>query len=51
MTIMEVCWMLLFDTIHHRGQITSYYRAIGSAQPSLMGFTLEEEEAMIAAQN
>ena len=47
-TLMDFCWMMLFDTIHHRGQLTSYYRPIGSTQPNLMGPTLEEEEAMMA---
>ena len=46
--LMNACWMLFYDTIHHRGQLTSYYRAIGSTQPSLMGPTTEEEEAMFA---
>ena len=49
-TPMKFCWMMLFDTVHHRGQLTSYYRVIGATQPSLMGPTMEEEEAMMAAQ-
>ena len=51
MPMMQVCWMMLFDTIHHRGQLTSYYRPIDIVQPSLMGPTLEEEEAMMAKMN
>ena len=50
-TPMQFCWMMLFDTIHHRGQLTSYYRPIGSVQPSLMGPTWEEEEAMMSKSN
>jgi hypothetical protein len=50
-TLMEICWMMLFDTVHHRGQLTSYYRSIGTTQPSLMGPTYEEEMAMMAKQN
>jgi len=51
MTLMEFGWTLLFDTVHHRGQLTSYYRPIGTPQPSLMGPTLEDEEAMMAKSN
>ena len=47
-TPMQFCWMMLFDTVHHRGQLTSYYRVVGAAQPSLMGPTMEEEEAMMS---
>ena len=47
--LMQVCWMMLHDTVHHMGQLTSYYRIMGTEQPSLMGPTLEEEEAMMAA--
>ncbi|MEO8086644.1 MAG: DinB family protein [Bacteroidota bacterium] len=51
MSLMQTCWTMLFDTIHHRGQLTSYYRPIGSVQPELMGPTLEVEEAMMAKMN
>ncbi len=51
MSLMQACWMMLFDTIHHRGQLTSYYRPIGSVQPELMGPTMEVEEAMMAKMN
>jgi uncharacterized damage-inducible protein DinB len=47
----EVCWMMLFDSVHHRGQLTSYYRPIGVPQPSLMGPTFEDEMAMMEKQN
>jgi uncharacterized damage-inducible protein DinB len=50
-TMMEICWMFLFDSVHHRGQLSSYYRPIGVTQPNLMGPTLEEEMAMMAKQN
>lgn len=51
MPLMQICWTMLFDTIHHRGQLTSYYRPIGSTQPELMGPTAEVEEAMMAKMN
>lgn len=50
-SIMQHCWMMLFDTVHHRGQLTSYYRMLGFAQPELMGPTAEVEEAMMAKMN
>lgn len=49
MPLMQVSWMMYIDTIHHRGQLTTYYRTLGITQPSLMGPTLEEEEAMMAS--
>lgn len=51
MPLNELCWTMLFDSVHHRGQLTSYYRTIGTTQPNLMGPTLEEEIAMMAKQN
>ena len=50
-SLMQTCWMFHFDTVHHLGQLTSYYRVIGTTQPSLMGPTAEEEEAMMAKAN
>ena len=47
--LMKECWMMNNDTIHHRGQLSSYYRPIGLAQPGFYGPTAEEEEAMMAA--
>ncbi len=43
-----MCWMFLFDIIHHRGQLSTYYRAMGAAQPSIYGPTAEMIEAMMA---
>ena len=51
MPLFQICWTLLFDTIHHRGQLSSYYRVIGVAQPELYGPTYEVEEAMMAKAN
>jgi len=50
-SLMDFCWTLLFDSVHHRGQLTSYYRILGVAQPSVMGPTYEEEMAMMAKAN
>lgn len=50
-SLMQVCWMMFYDIIHHRGQLTTYYRLLDITQPSLMGPTFEEEEAMMAKAN
>jgi len=47
-TLMQFAWIMHNDTIHHRGQLSSYYRNLGVAQPNLFGPTKEEEEAMFA---
>ncbi len=51
MSLMQSCWTMLFDSVHHRGQLTSYYRMLGVTQPELMGPTAEVEEAMMAKMN
>src|SRR4051812_46564571 len=48
-TLMQFAWTMYHDNIHHRGQLSSYYRNLGEKQPSLMGPTHEEELAMMAA--
>ena len=45
----EMFWSLLFDTIHHRGQLSTYYRQIGLRPPSIYGPTAEDREDMKAA--
>ena len=45
------CWMFLFDLIHHRGQLSTYYRPMGAAQPAIYGPTAEMVEQMMAAQS
>ena len=45
------CWMFLFDLIHHRGQLSTYYRPMGMTQPSIYGPTSEMVEKMMAEQN
>jgi len=46
--LMDLAWTLYKDSIHHRGQLSSYYRNLGVTQPNLFGPTTEEEEAMMA---
>jgi uncharacterized damage-inducible protein DinB len=42
------CWMFLFDLIHHRGQLSTYYRPMGAKQPAIYGPTAEMVEEMMA---
>jgi uncharacterized damage-inducible protein DinB len=42
-------WMFMFDIIHHRGQLSTYYRAMGVRNPSIYGPTAEDIEEMMAA--
>lgn len=36
-------WMFLFDIIHHRGQLSSYYRSMGVRNPQIYGPTADDE--------
>lgn len=47
-TLGETCWMFLFDLVHHRGQISTYYRPMGATQPAIYGPTAEMVEEMMA---
>jgi len=35
-------WEFLFDTVHHRGQLSTYLRPMGSTVPSIYGPTADE---------
>lgn len=37
-----LAWSFLFDIIHHRGQITTYLRPMGSTVPQVYGPTADE---------
>ena len=43
-----MCWMFMFDLIHHRGQLSTYYRPMGATQPNIYGPTAEMVESMMA---
>lgn len=45
------CWMLLIDIIHHRGQLSTYYRHMGVRIPNIYGPTAEDFEAMMAGKS
>jgi uncharacterized damage-inducible protein DinB len=33
----EVAWGMLFDSIHHRGQLSTYLRPLGAKVPAMYG--------------
>jgi uncharacterized damage-inducible protein DinB len=35
--IREHCWWILFDGVHHRGQLSAYIRPMGGKVPSIYG--------------
>ncbi len=48
LSMRDMCWKLFFDVIHHRGQLSVYYRPMGVANPSIYGPTAEIMEARLA---
>lgn len=44
----DTFWMFMFDIIHHRGQLSTYYRTMGVRNPQIYGPTAEDMEAMAA---
>lgn len=36
------CWIMLLDTIHHRGQLSTYLRVMGAKVPSIYGPSADE---------
>jgi uncharacterized damage-inducible protein DinB len=38
----DALWMMLFDTVHHRGQLSVYLRASGAKVPSIYGASGDE---------
>jgi uncharacterized damage-inducible protein DinB len=38
----DMAWGFLFDAIHHRGQLTTYLRAMGEKVPSVYGGSADE---------
>ena len=39
-------WFILFDAIHHRGQISAYLRPMGGKVPSIYGPSADEQGGM-----
>lgn len=44
----KVCWMFMHDLIHHRGQLSTYYRSMSLVQPNIYGPTAEMMAQMMA---
>jgi uncharacterized damage-inducible protein DinB len=42
MKVIDVLWYMLFDSIHHRGQLSVYVRLAGGKVPSIYGPTADE---------
>jgi uncharacterized damage-inducible protein DinB len=40
----DLAWSFLFDIVHHRGQITTYLRPMGSTVPQVYGPSHDEPE-------
>ena len=38
----QMAWSFLFDIVHHRGQITTYLRPMGSTVPQIYGPSADE---------
>ena len=36
-------WEFLFDAVHHRGQLSTYLRPMGSTVPSIYGPSADEQ--------
>jgi uncharacterized damage-inducible protein DinB len=47
--IVHMFWALLNETIHHRGQLSTYYRAMGVRPPNIYGPTFEDVQEMLAS--
>jgi len=44
----DISWRLFFDVIHHRGQLSVYFRPMGAVNPMIYGPTAEMVEKMMA---
>ena len=44
-TVGEILWLFHFDLIHHRGQLTTYLRPMGSKVPSIYGKSGDADSA------
>jgi uncharacterized damage-inducible protein DinB len=41
----DLAWMLLFDGLHHRGQLSTYLRPMGAPVPSIYGPSADAQPA------
>ena len=42
-TVGGLLWIALFDTVHHRGQLSTYIRPMGGKVPSIYGPSADDE--------
>jgi uncharacterized damage-inducible protein DinB len=42
MPLRDMAWFFLFDSIHHRGQLTTYIRPMGGKVPAIYGPSADE---------
>ena len=40
--VSEVLWLMLMDSVHHRGQLSVYLRMVGGKVPSIYGPSADE---------
>ncbi len=40
----QMVWALIFDLIHHRGQLATYIRPMGGSVPSIYGPSADSRE-------
>ena len=38
----DMCWLMLMDSVHHRGQFSIYLRLVGAKVPSIYGPSADE---------
>jgi uncharacterized damage-inducible protein DinB len=43
-TVGEFLWLTLFDSIHHRGQLTAYLRPMGGKVPAIYGPSADDQQ-------
>lgn len=48
LTLENLCFNWMYDVIHHRGQLSTYFRAMGTLPPYIYGPNAEQTEAMFA---
>ena len=39
----QLAWMMLLDAVHHRGQLSTYLRPMGSKVPSIYGPSADDQ--------
>jgi uncharacterized damage-inducible protein DinB len=50
-SLRDMCFDFHADTLHHRGQLSTYYRPMGVKNPVIYGTTKEVEEEMMASKS